>query len=411
MNKILIIGGGPAGMMAAIRAAELKQDVTIVEKNNSLGRKLLLTGNGRCNLTNACDLNSFLESCSNNDFLRGAFKHFFNRELMAFFESRGLKLKMEENNRVFPVTDRAQSVLEILQKETAKYKINVLYGLNIKELLVKNEKVSDVFLSDGKTLLADKIILATGGASYPSTGSNGEGIRIVGRLGHEIIPLRAGLASMEIKEAYPKALEGLTLQKIRLRFHSDKNEIYSPVGDILFTKNGISGPLVLSLSGKVGGWFGGSQKVFIDIDLKPESDQAKIDSEFLALLQANPKKQIKNVLQLLMPDRFAAVLIDAAKIPGNKLASQISRKERTELVSLIKGFRMEILKTAPIDKAMITCGGVSTREINPLTMESKIVRGLYFAGEMIDVDGDSGGFNLQIAFSTGYLAGQSAASE
>lgn len=410
IKKIVVVGGGPAGMMAAIRASQLTKDVTLIEKNPTLGKKLLLSGKGRCNLTNVCDLDPFLKRFpKNGQFLRDAFKHFFNRELMDFFENRDLKLRIERQDRVFPVTDRANSVLEVLKSELQKNKVSIVYRTEIKEVLVKQGEVEGLMTTGKKIIPAKRVIFATGGASYSFTGSTGEGIKMAQSLGHKVNPLRPGLVALEAKERYPRLLEGLTLKNICLRFSNGKKEIFSEIGELLFTGFGISGPLVLSLSGQIVDWLEAREKVHVEIDLKPALSKEKLDSRLLREFSANSKKNIKNILGNLLPQRMVSVFIGIAKIDSNTKASHLTQKERRDLVSLFKGLRLDIMRARPIEEAMVTKGGVSLRDINPRTMESRIIEGLYFAGEMIDVHADTGGFNLQAAFSTGYLAGESAA--
>ena len=409
-KRIVVVGGGPAGMMAAIRAGQLSQDITLIEKNPLLGKKLLLSGKGRCNLTNLCDMDSFLKRFSKNgEFLRDAFKKFFNQDLMRFFEERGLKLKVERQQRVFPETDKSDSILEVLKKELEKGKVRIIYKAQLKDILLRGEQVKGLLLGDGKVLSADKIILATGGISYRQTGSTGEGIEIARKLGHPVTPLRPGLIPLETKQGYSKKLEGLTLKNIRLKFSGGKRQVISEVGELLFTAFGISGPLVLTLSGKISDWINEGKNVYVEIDLKPALSREQVSARILREFQLNPKKSFKNTLKTLLPLRLIDLFIELAKLASDKKVSQVSKVERESLVKLLKAFRLDIRKPAPTDVAMVTAGGVSLKEINPRTMESRRVKGLYFCGEIIDVDADTGGFNLQAAFSTGYLAGESAA--
>ncbi len=411
MNKIVVVGAGPAGIMAAIRASQIVSDVILLEKNPVLGKKLLLSGKGRCNLTNACDLDSFLERFSRNgQFLRDAFRKFFNQDLMRFFEKRGLKLKVERQLRVFPVSDRAGSVLNILQNELQKNRVNIFIDAAVKDVLVKNKKVEGVLLADGEKISAERVVLATGGVSYSFTGSTGFGIEAAGKLGHQIIPFKAGLAPLKIKQRRPKLLEGLTLKNIRLKITDSKKNIVSPIGELVFTGSGISGPLVFSLSAQIGDLLQKSKNVFVEIDLKPALSNEQLDIRLLREFKSAPKKAIKNTLKTLLPQSLISVFLDVLKIDQDKIVSYITQDERKKIVYLLKNFRLDIARLGSIEEGMITRGGVSLKDINPRTMESRIVKGLYFAGEMIDVDADTGGFNLQAAFSTGYLAGESAAS-
>ncbi len=397
-------------MMAAIRAAGLGQDVTLLEKKDSLGNKLLLSGKGRCNLTNTEDLEYFLKRFSKNgDFLRDAFKKFFNRQLMDFFEQRGLKLKIERQMRVFPQTDRSTSILDILKKELERSGAQVIYKAKVVDLFLAGGKVRAVRLENGWDIVCDKIILACGGASYSFTGSDASGVNIAKKLGHDIVPLRPGLIPLDVKQGYPRKLEGLTLRNIRLKFFDGKTQIVSEIGELVFTASGISGPLAITLSGKVIDMLEQNKNVSVEIDLKPALSNEQLDNRLLREFKANAKKSIKNALKELLPLRLIKVFIEMAAIDLLKKCNQITQGERERIISLLKGFRMDISKARPIEEGMVTRGGVSLKEINPKTMESRLIKGLYFCGEMIDIDADTGGFNLQAAFSTGYLAGESAA--
>ena len=462
-KKIVVVGGGPAGMMAAIRAAEFCQDVTLIEKNSCLGKKLLLSGKGRCNLTNACDLDSFIERFSKiGQFLRDAFKKFFNLDLMRFFQDRGLKLKTERQLRVFPETNRSDSIVAVLKKELYKNKVNpvrntaqidtntivsngvkIIYKAVMKDILIQDKRINPVrntaqidtntivsngvkglLLSDGRIIPADRIILATGGASFGFTGSTGDGYSIAEKLGHRIVPLRPGLVPLEVKQHYPRLLEGLALKNIRLTFTPTPiaimrkpntqlvrgcRKIISEIGELLFTGFGISGPLVLSLSGEIVDWLQENNQAYVKVDLKPALSKEQLHIRLLREFKLSPKKTVKNMLKGLLPKRLVAVFMEMARVVLDKKVSQVTQAERETLVSWLKGWRLDITKSRPRDEGMITRGGVSLKDINPRTMESRLIKGLYFAGEIIDVDADTGGFNLQAAFSTGYLAGESAA--
>jgi len=408
VKKIFVVGGGPAGIMAAIRAGEFQKDVTLVEKNPILGKKLLLSGKGRCNLTNACDLELFLKRFSKNgQFLRDAFKKFFYPDLIIFFEKRGLKLKIERQLRVFPITDKSITVLEVLKKELLRKKVKVVYKARLKDVVLQDKRIKGLIFSEGKFIPADRLILATGGVSYAFTGSTGEGLKLAEKLGHSITGLRPGLVPLETRERYP--LEGLTLKNIRIKFSDGQRQIFSDVGELLFTGSGISGPLVLTLSGQIIDWLNDDKSVYAEIDLKPALSKEQLNERLLRDFKLNPKKSIKNTLKELLPQRLIGIFLEIAKINPEKKVSHITQAQRQSLVSLLKALRLVISKPRPIDEAMITRGGVSLKNINPRTMESRLIKGLYFAGEMIDVDADTGGFNLQAAFSTGYLAGESAA--
>ena len=428
-------------MICAIRAGELNQKVILLEKKSSLGNKLLLSGKGRCNLTNGCGLELFLKRFSKEgEFLRDAFKKFFNQELIDFFEKSGLKLKTERQLRVFPVTDSSNSILNVLISKLAKNNVEIIFNAQLKEIVIEGGKIRAVVISGGRRISCDSVVLATGGVSYPLTGSSGEGLKLAESLGHHITDLRPGLVPLEIKENYPKKLEGLTLKNIRLTFsgvsptslyrHCEegegiprlslrappkagrsnlKNVIISEIGELLFTGFGISGPLVLTLSGRIADWLRAENKVFVDIDLKPALTAELLDKRLLREFKSGPRKNLKNILKTLLPLRLINLSLEILKIDSGKKVSHITQEERGQLILFLKSFRLEIKRALPIETAMVTRGGVPLKEINPRTMESRIIKGLYFAGEIIDLDADSGGFNLQAAFSTGYLAGESAA--
>ena len=410
-HTIIVVGAGPAGMMAAIRAAELGQDVTLLENNPILGRKLLLSGKGRCNLTNTSDLDSFLKRFWNNgQFLRDAFKKFFNRELMEFFEKRGLGLRVERQSRVFPVTDKSASVTSILKNELQKNKVRVLYETPAQEVTVKGGAVTGVTVNGAKFMPADRVILACGGVSYSFTGSTGEGFKMAAQLGHSIIPLRPGLAAIKTAQKFVRALEGITLKNIRIKFSDGRSQILTPVGELLFTAHGISGPLVLTVSGSIGDWLKEKGNIYAEIDMKPGLTCEQLDARLLRDFKLNARKALKNTLKEILPLRLIDTCLEVIKINPDEKCGQVKQVERRQIIAFLKGLRLDITSVAPIEDAMVTRGGVSLKEINPRTMESRLVKGLYFAGEMIDVDADTGGFNLQAAFSTGYLAGESAAS-
>jgi len=407
-KKIVVVGGGPAGIMAAISASSPNARVVLLEKNSSPARKLLLSGKGRSNLTNACELDAFYSRFSKSgEFLRDAFKRFSNRDLMEFFQKRGLPLKVERQLRVFPVTDSSASVLGVLKKELEKKKVKVIYRAEARDILMREGSIKGVILSDRSIIPADKVILATGGISYRFTGSTGDGIRLAERLGHRIVPLQPGLVPLEVRQDYPSVLQGLTLKNIRLKFSSSRKEIISEVGELLFTKTGVSGPLVLSLSAMIAEWLRQEKSIQLKIDLKPALSKEQLDARLLREFKSNPNKNIANTLKALLPSRMVGLFMQISGISSEKKANQVNAAERHRLLELLKGMRLDVIGTCPIDEAMVTRGGVSLKDINPRTMESRVVKGLYFCGEMIDVDADTGGFNLQAAFSTGYLAGLS----
>lgn len=408
-NKILVIGGGPAGMMAAIRAAQLGGDVILFEKNPSLGRKLLLTGKGRCNITNACSLDEFLPRFSGNaQFLRDSFSKFFNTQLIEFFETHGLKLKTERQQRVFPETDNAKSVLDLLHDKLRSLKVEIMFDVNVTNIVVNDKRISSVKLSNNRIIDCDKIIFATGGFTYKTTGSDGRALDLIKKLGHTIVPLRPGLVPLRTRQKFPQKLSGLTLKNIRLLISNGKKKIVTPIGELLFAGFGITGPLILSNSGIMVDWLNEGKDVFVEIDLKPELSADMLNARLTREFSTYAKMTIKNVLKHLLPKSLIDVFLDLSSIPEDLKVSHITQKQKAALIDLFKNLHFDIKDYHSLDHAMVTKGGVSLKEIDPKTMKSRIIDNLYFAGEMIDIDADTGGFNLQAAFSTGYLAGESA---
>ena len=408
-KKIIVVGGGPAGMMAAIRAGELGKKVVLLEKNRSLGKKLLITGNSRCNLTNTYDLETFLSKIpGNGNFLRNAFKKMFNNELLEFFSRRGVRFVSEKGHKIFPLTSKAETILEVLVKDLTKNHITIKCSVAMTTLIVRDKKIKALKCSDGSVLDCDSIIIATGGITYPATGSTGDGIKIAKELDLEIVKPRPALVPMETVQEYPKLIEGLTCQNINLKFISECGKKVSLTGDLIFTAFGISGPVVLSLSSTVSGWLERNNKVSAEIDLMPELTREETETFLLKEFSENSGKSVKNTLRTLLSARMVDLFLRIADITPDKKTGNITREERKKLLDHIKKFTLDIKKIKGISHAVITRGGVSLKEIDPRTMGAKKIEGLYFAGEVIDVDGDTGGFNLQIAFSTGYLAGENA---
>lgn len=405
---IAVVGAGAAGIMAAISAGQLKKNVVLVERNASLGRKILLTGKGRCNLTNAAPVETFIEKFGKQGpFLRTAFFVFFNRDLMDFFKSNGLVLKEERQGRVFPEDDRASSVVKVLEKALADNNVRILYDSRVME--IKRKGGSFRLGLGGGAFLAKKVILATGGASYKATGSTGDGFRIAKTLGHTFAALKPGLVPLTTKEGWVKDLQGLTLKNIRVTFECEKYKITSEVGELLFTHFGVSGPLILDLSNEIVELLWEKKQVNLFIDLKPGLTIEQLDNKLLREIEAHGSINIKNMLKEMLPLKLAPVFINLLKLDAAKRINQLAQKERQAIINLLKGFKLTISGTLPLEEAMVTLGGISTKEIDPRTMESKAVPGLYFAGEIINAHASSGGYNLQQAFSTGYLAGEKAA--
>lgn len=407
---IAVVGGGAAGTMAAIRAAESKKCVILIERNTSIGRKILMTGKGRCNVTNAAGMDIFIEKFGKEgSFFRTAFSALSNKDLMDFFENRQLKLKIERQGRVFPATDKAHSITETLEGSLKNARVDILYNSTLSSLSKKND-IFELYLCDNKKIRAEKVILATGGLSYPETGSRGDGFRIARKLGHTIVPLRAALVPLKTEEMWVRKLQGLSLLNVRVIFLAEAKKIVSNIGEIMFTHFGVSGPLVLDLSGEISDIIaGGKAKVVkMFIDLKPALDEEKLESRLLREFRDHGTSQISKVLQNLLPKRMVPVFAQLCGLEDVKKTNQVTLKERHVIIRFLKAFPLTITGTLSIKRGMVTGGGVSTKEIDPRTMESRLIAGLYFAGEIIDGAAPSGGYNLQQAFSTGFLAGEKA---
>jgi len=411
IKPMVVVGGGPAGMMAAIAAADSNKKVLLLEQNQVLGKKLLLSGKGRCNITNTAGIDSFIERFSKNGkFLRNAFRDFFNEELIDFFKQRGLGFRTERQGRVFPVSDRASSVVNILKNELKKKKVEVVYDAKVRRLLLKEKRLCSILVKNKEKIAASSAVLATGGLSYAFTGSDGEGIKIAKSLGHSVIDCKPALVPLIVKEDFTSRLQGLTLKNIQLRFLAEKRKLESTVGEMLFTENGISGPLVISLSRDVVNWLSLGKKVKVEIDLKPGLTDEQVKKRLLRELSNDSRKSIFNMLKSLLPAKLIPICLKALSIDQNKRAHQIKKAERNALARFLKKFTLEISSSAGFEKAMVTAGGVSLKDVDPKTMASRKIENLYFCGEILDLDADTGGFNLQAAFSTGYLAGKNISS-
>ena len=411
--KVIVIGGGPAGMMAAISSAENGNQVTLIEKMQSLGRKLLITGKGRCNITSSLDMDEFIKNTPGNGmFLYSAYKNYTNQDIINFLKEQGLEVKEERGNRIFPVTDKSQDVLKCFTKKLKELNVEILLNTKVEEILVKDDCVTGVKTDKGN-FKADKVILATGGKSYPLTGSTGDGYEIVKKLGHTITDIKPSLVPLETfdKETC-RNLQGLSLRNVKIELNDiEKNKlIYEDFGEMIFTHFGISGPIILSSSSHLVRYKNIQQllndkKIVINIDLKPALSEEKLDERVLRDFEELKNKQFKNSLDKLLPQKLIEVIIKKSKINPNKKVNEITKEERKYLVHLLKNFELVIKGFRTIDEAIITSGGINIKEINPKTMESKLICGLFFAGEIIDVDSYTGGFNLQIAYSTGFVAG------
>ena len=409
MKKVIVIGGGAAGMMAACMAAVEGAHVTLLEKNEKTGKKIYITGKGRCNLTNACQREEFLENViTNPKFLYSEFAQLDNQAVMNFFEKAGCRLKTERGDRVFPVSDHSSDVIAALNGELKKNRVQVMLHTEVSELLLEEGSIKGVLLSDGKKLHADAVIIATGGRSYESTGSTGDGYRFAKQAGHTIKDLRPSLVPFVVKEEWCKKLQGLSLKNVAVTLKKEKKKIYEGFGEMLFTHFGVSGPLILSASSFYTAKYNG-QEALLTIDLKPAMDREQLDKRILRDFEENAGKQFKNALDKLLPAKLIPVMVELSGIDPHKKTSEVTKKERSRLLELFKELKLTVNGCRGYGEAIITGGGVNVKEIDPKTMGSRLVNGLYFAGEVMDVDALTGGFNLQIAWSTGALAGKSAA--
>ncbi|MCR1839363.1 NAD(P)/FAD-dependent oxidoreductase [Murimonas intestini] len=405
MSRVVIAGGGAAGMMASISAARSGHEVHVYEKNEKLGKKLFITGKGRCNLTNACDMETLFENvCSNRKFLYSAFYGFSNQDTVAFFEDCGLKVKLERGDRVFPASDHSSDVIGVLSRKMKELGVNVHLNCGVKELVIEEGKVKGI-LTEGNALIpADEVIIATGGISYPSTGSTGDGYRFARAAGHTVSELSPALVPLNIKEDFAKQLQGLSLRNVRAGVFKGKKCLYEDFGEMMFTHFGVTGPLILSASSLI-------QKelkkgpLTLSIDLKPALSQEQLDARILRDFKESKNKQFKNSLGGLFPSKLIPVMVELSGIMPEKQVNEISREERTGFLHKIKHLELTITGLRDYNEAIITKGGVVVKEINPATMESKLVKGLYFIGEVLDLDALTGGFNLQIAWSTAVAAG------
>ncbi len=403
-KNIIVVGGGAAGMIASGFAAQNKDfNVFLLEKNDKLGKKLFITGKGRCNVTNACDTEDLIANVKSNPyFLYSAFYSFDSYKTMSFFESLGVKLKIDRGNRVFPVSEKSSDIIKALKLFMQKYNVNIMLNTNVKEIVHTKDKVTKV-ITDKKELDVYKIIIATGGLSYPMTGSTGDGYRFAKSLGHTVTSLYPSLVPLNVKGSFIQALQGLSLKNISFEIFLNNKNIFKGFGEMLFTHFGISGPLVLKASRSVVGK--SFNNMIAKIDLKPALTENELDERILKDFKKYINKSFKNSLDLLLPKKLIPVIINLSNIPPEKKVNSITKDERKALCKVIKNFTLTITGLAGYNEAVITCGGVCVDEIDPSTMQSKIIQNLYFAGEVLDLDAYTGGFNLQIAFSTGYLAG------
>ena len=410
--NVIVIGGGPAGILSAIKSAEEGNKVTILEKNDECGKKLLITGKGRCNITSSIEIQEFIKNIpGNGKFLYSAFQNFTNRDIIQILEKQGVKTKIERGNRVFPVSDKSIDVLNALLNILKKLNVKICYNTEVTEILVNQNKVEGVLTRHNEKIIAEKVILATGGKSYPTTGSTGDGYKMAKKLGHNITEIRPSLVPLTIYEnSMCQKLQGLSLRNVKITIKHSKKVIYEDFGEMIFTHFGVSGPIILSASAILLRYKNvkellKNKEIKLLIDFKPALNREKLDVRIRRDFEEFKNKQFKNSLNELLPQKLIPIIIEVSGIDENKKVNEITKEERQKLVNLLKEFKLTIKDFKEIEYAIITAGGINTKEINPKTMESKLIKGLYFAGEIIDVDGYTGGFNLQIAYSTGYTAG------
>lgn len=409
MGKVIVIGAGPAGMMAAIKAAENGASVTLLEKTERVGKKMAITGKGRCNMTNAASIPEIIQNIPGNGaFLNSAIRFFDNQDVIAFFEDEGVPTVIERGNRVFPASSRAADAVDAMLRRLHELRVAVRLRAEVRDILTEDGRATGVRLSSGEEIPADAVIVATGGASYPRTGSTGDGFRMAEALGHTIETPTPALVPLETEEDWPKELTGLSLKNVRVRLFSEDEppeKLGEAFGEMMFTHFGVTGPIILTLSRVAAMYLRTHDFISAEIDLKPALDEDTLEKRIQRDFEKYKNKQVKNAAVDLLPARLIAPVLDLAYIDEAKPVHQITRAERLRLVETLKHLPLTILRTRPIDEAIVTAGGVSVKELNPKTMESKLVKGLYFVGEVADVDGFTGGYNLQAAFSMGAAAG------
>jgi len=409
-RKVIVVGAGAAGLMAAGRAAEMGAHTLLLEKMSGPGRKLAITGAGRCNLTNVSPLAEFIQHFGpNGRFLRQAFSQFFASDLVEFLSAHGLATVTERGGRVFPASGIAKDVLETLARWVGESGVTLRTSSPVRRLIVEGQRVLGVGLQHGRVFRADAVILATGGASYPATGSTGDGYELARSVGHSIVPIRPALVPVETAGRTARTLQGLSLKNVTVSVRANGKKRAQAFGEMLFTHFGVSGPIVLSLSKTVVDALRSGEKVSVSIDLKPALDDRQLEARLLRDLAAHGRQKFGTLLRGLLPRKLIPLCAESVQVPPDKLAHQVTAAERKRLRVWLKDFQLDVTGYRPFEEAIITAGGVDTREVYPRTMASRLVDGLYLAGEVLDVDGDTGGYNLQAAFSTGWVAGQSAA--
>ncbi|MCE5285495.1 MAG: NAD(P)/FAD-dependent oxidoreductase [Pelosinus sp.] len=410
MKKVIIIGAGAAGLMAAVSAAKAGARVTVLEKMPSIGKKLLITGKGRCNITNSGALENFMENMpGNGTFLYSAIHSFNNQDIIAFMNEHGVPTKLERGGRVFPVSDKAADVVKAFQKALSELKVEVLCQQTVKKITSTGETLEIVTAAEQR-FAADAIVLATGGSSYPGTGSSGDGYNLARELGHTIVPLKPSLVPLEVAEDWITDLQGLSLKNVTAAVSVNGVEVGSEFGEMLFTHFGVSGPIILSLSKKIAEALQNKRStVLLKINLKPALTREVLDKRLQRDFEKYSRKQVKNALNDLLPNKLIDTVMDLAFLDPEKPINQVTKEERSRLLEVITALTFTIVRTRPLSEAIVTAGGIHIKEINPKTMQSKLIQNLYFAGEVIDIDGYTGGYNLQAAFSTGFVAGKNAA--
>lgn len=408
---VVVIGGGPAGMIAAGRAGELGSSVLLVEKNNNLGLKLLVTGNGRCNITNKKDKITQMINMygKKGKFLYSSFYKFGVTEIINFFENKGLKTKVENTGRVFPESDRAKDVLKTLLSYLHNSNVEIRTASEVKNIILENKKIKKIILVGEREIISSKYIIATGGKSIPKTGSTGDGFEWAKRLGHQVNKTIPILVPIILKEKVVKKLEGLSLKNVEISIIKNNKKIISKQGELIFTSNGVSGPVIINLSREI------AKEPFIELlfrmDLFPDSNHKELDANIQKIFKENSNKILKNVLGYLLPQRLVPILLNISNVDGEKTINSVVKLERKKIIKIMKEFSLQISGLAGYEKAIVTSGGVDLKDVDPKTMKSKLIENLYFAGEVLDIDGPTGGYNLQIAWSTGYVSGEGAAGE
>ncbi len=406
MNKIIVIGAGPGGMMAAVKAAENGAEVLLLEKMNRVGKKMLITGKGRCNITNAADVPEIIRNITGNGrFLYSALQSFDNQDVMRFFQEHGVEIKVERGQRVFPVSDKAQDAVDAMYMYLHELGVKIRTEARVRDILTAEGHAAGVRLMDGEILSASAVILATGGASYPGTGSTGDGYAMAEALGHTIVPLRPSLVPLETEEDWPLAAQGLSLRNVRVQLLADGQKIAEEFGEMMFTHFGVTGPIILSLSRPAAQALADGSMVELSINLKPALTPEQLDARLQRDFLRYQRKQLKNALHDLLPSKLIEPVLDLSYLDPDAFVHQTSKEQRLRLAEVLQHMVLTVSRTRPLAEAIVTAGGIATREINPKTMESKKVPGLYLVGEVVDVDAFTGGYNLQAAFSMGAAAG------